>query len=74
MKIEIEAICSQLAAATINGLYQGILLAVFVRQVCPPVPAILFLIAAGALANYFPRTTSDQPGSNRSFPCLSSGL
>jgi hypothetical protein len=45
-----------------------------VRQLGPPIAAVLFLIAAGALANYFPRTTSDQPGFNRSLPCLSSSL
>jgi len=54
--------------------YPTILMAVFVRQLCPRIPAVLFLIAAGALANCFPRTTSDQSGFNRSFPCLSSSL
>jgi hypothetical protein len=54
--------------------YPTILLAVFVRQLRLPIAAVLFLIAAGALANYFPRTKSDQPGFNRSFPCLSSSL
>jgi hypothetical protein len=36
-----------------------ILMAVFGRRFCPPIPAVLFLIGAGALANCFPRTTSD---------------
>jgi membrane protein DedA with SNARE-associated domain len=42
--------------------YPTILMAMFGRQLCPPIPAVLFLIASGALANYFPRTTSNQPG------------
>jgi membrane protein DedA with SNARE-associated domain len=54
--------------------YPTILIDVFARLSCPPIPAVLFLIAAGALANYFPRTTSEQPVLNRSFPCVSSSL
>jgi membrane protein DedA with SNARE-associated domain len=41
-----------------------ILMAVFGTHFCPPIPGVLFLIAAGALANYFPRTTSDRLGFN----------
>jgi hypothetical protein len=54
--------------------YPTILMAALAKQLCPPIPAVLFLIPAGALANYFRRTTSDQSGFNRGFSCLSSNL
>jgi hypothetical protein len=42
--------------------YSALFASVFARQLCLPVPAILFLIAAGALANFFGFSALDVNG------------
>lgn len=54
--------------------YRTLLIAVSAKHLCLSIPVELFSTAAGILADCFPRTTSDQPGLNRRFPCINPNL
>jgi hypothetical protein len=57
-----------------RGGSQSCKMAALARHLYLPIPAVLFLIAAGALANYFSPKISGLSGFNRGFPCLNSSI